>query len=222
LLVNFSVFVAESVQANDFYEGRTDGFAANEVLKIQQVRTSYKIVLDRNHLARAISDARAGDFQALHISAHGDDRGISLSDGDFVTWLDLAGLLIRFGGIPNKAKKILIVSSCMGGYVGLSKALEKRGVAFRFIFGSTANAGVGFTHSCLAWSILYNRFVELGRSRFDRAELRNTLNKINQVVSGDFVYRRWNGSVYLRYPGFATQPNKRPRRRTRNFRRSLS
>ena len=69
------MFVAESVQAEDFYEGRTDGFAANEVLKIQQVRTSYKIVLDKDHLERAIGDAHAGDFQALHISAHGDGRG---------------------------------------------------------------------------------------------------------------------------------------------------
>jgi hypothetical protein len=204
--MDFSVFVAESVQSVDFYEGRTDGFAANELLKIQQVRTSYKIVFDKDHLARAIGDARAGDFQVLHISAHGDNRGISLTDGNFVTWLDLAELLTTFGGVPNKAGRILVVSSCMGGYVGLSKALQKRKVAFRFLFGSTARAGVGFTHSCLAWSILYNRLVELGSSRFDLAELRTTLDKINYVVPGDFVYRRWSGSVYLRYPKFAIQP----------------
>jgi hypothetical protein len=94
----------------------------------------------------------------------------------------------------------------MGGYVGLSKALQKLGVAFQFIFGSTSSAGVGFTHSCLAWSILYNRLVEQGQSRFALPELRTTLDKINSVVPGDFVYRRWNGSVYLRYPRFAPQP----------------
>jgi len=204
--MDFSVFVAESVQAEDFYEGRTDGFAANEVLKIQQVRTSYKVVFDKYHLKRAIHDAQAGEFEVLHISAHGDDGGISLTDGNFVTWLELAGLLGTLGGVPDRARKILVISSCMGGYVGLSKALQKRGVAFRFIFGSTARAGVGFTHSCLAWSILYNRFAELGSSRFDLPELRITLDKINQVVPGDFVYRRWNGRVYLRYPRFAIQP----------------
>ncbi len=186
------VFVAESVKAEDFYEGRTDGFAANEILKIQQVRTSYKIVFDRNHLVRAIGDALAGDFQALHLSAHGDERGISLTDSDFVTWLEPAELLRRLGGNPNKARPI-------GSWLFQ--------VAWaRFIFGSTAIGGVGFTHSCLAWSILYNRFVELGSSRFDRAELRTTLDKINQVVPGDVVYRRWNGTVYLRYPRFAAQP----------------
>ncbi|SRR5712691_184559 len=100
------VFVAESVKAEDFYEGRTDGFAANEILKIQQVRTSYKIVFDRNHLVRAIGDALAGDFQALHLSAHGDERGISLTDSDFVTWLEPAELLRRLGGNPNKARPI--------------------------------------------------------------------------------------------------------------------
>src|SRR5580704_6197426 len=142
--MDFSVFVAASVQSVDFYEGRTDGFAANELLKIQQVRTSYKIVFDKDHLARAIGDARAGDFQVLHISAHGDNRGISLTDGNFVTWLDLAELLTTFGGVPNKAGRILVVSSCMGGYVGLSKALQKRKVAFRFLFGSTARAGSRF------------------------------------------------------------------------------
>jgi hypothetical protein len=202
----FSVFIAESVRAEDFYEGRTDGFAANEVLKIQQVRTSYKIIFDKAHLVRAIHDAFDGGFEVLHISAHGNQAGISLSNGKFVTWLDLASLLRIFGGTPKKAHRILVVSSCMGGYVGLSKALQERLVAFRFIFGSTANRGVGFTHSCLAWSILYNRFVELESQRFNRAELRTTLDSVNKVVPGDFVYRRWNGAVYLRYPRFAPQP----------------
>jgi hypothetical protein len=204
--VSFSVFIAESVQADDFYEGRTDGFAANEVLKIQQVRTSYEIVFDIDHLVRAVNDAVAGDYEVLHLSAHGNDSGITLTDRGIVTWLDLAEIVKSFGGSRRGPDKVLVVSSCMGGYVGLSKALQKVGVAFRFIFGSTANTGVGFTHSCLACSILYNRFVELGSSRFVLRELRMTLDKINQVVPGDFVYRRWNGTVYLRYPRFAAQP----------------
>jgi hypothetical protein len=204
--VAFSVFLAEAVGAEDFYEGRTDGFAANEVLKIQQVRSSYRIVFDVAHLSRTIADATSGDYDVLHISAHGDDTGISLTNGDFVSWYDLARMLKPFGGVADKPNKILVVSSCMGGYVGLSKALQKRGVAFRFIFGSTARSGVGFTHSCIAWSIPYNRFVELGSRRFTLTELRTTLDRINQVVPGDFVYRRWNGSVYLHYPRFADQP----------------
>jgi hypothetical protein len=204
--MEFSVFIAESVQPEDFYDGRTDGFAANEVLKIQQVRTAYKIVVDRKHLVRAMEDAPSGSFQVLHISAHGSDEGIELTDGDFVTWLDLSRLLRPFASVSIQPKKVLVVSSCMGGYVGLSKALQKLEVAFRFIFGSTSSKGVGFTHCCLAWSILYNRLVEQGDARYEIGELRATLDKINQVVPGDFVYRRWNGSVYLRYPGFATRP----------------
>lgn len=191
-----SVLIAESVGAEDFYFNRTDGFAANEVLRIQQVRSRYRIAFDRKSLNRAILEADRDDYGILHISCHGDDEQIGLTDGTAINWPDLAGDLLPFAN----SDRALVLSSCSGGYVGVTKAFQKAGVAFQYVFGSTSPAGVGFTDSCLAWSILYSQIVEHG---FSRPALRSTLDKINAVVPGDFVYRRWNGSRYLHYPSFA-------------------
>ena len=51
------IFIAESVSAEDFYEGRVDGYAANEVLKIQGVSTIYRMVLTRTLLDASVREA---------------------------------------------------------------------------------------------------------------------------------------------------------------------
>ncbi len=193
---HLSVMIAESVGPKDSYVRRTDGFAANEVLQIQQVRTQYRIVLDLPRLIRAIAQARIGNFQVFHLSCHGNDDGILLSDGTAVNWLKLGKLMRKYANLNRS----LVLSCCSGGYVGVTKALQKEDVFFGYVFGSTAKEGVGFTDSCLAWSVLYSQIYEHG---FSRVELRKTLDKINVVVPGKFLYRRGNGSQYLRYPVFA-------------------
>jgi len=193
-----SVLIAESVSRDDFYDRRTDGYAANEILRIQQVRSDYRLVLDRRLLVRAVNSAAAQNFTVFHLSCHGDDDGILLADEDFVDWLNL-GVLLRGYARMDRA---LVLSCCSGGYVGVTKAFEKSGVFFGYVFGSTSVSGVGFTDCCLAWSILYSQILEYGLSA---ANLRKTLDKINYAVPGDFSYRRWDGQTYLHYPAFAAR-----------------
>lgn len=191
-----SVLIAESVSSEDFYFHRTDGFAANEVLRIQQVRTQYRLAFDRESLRRAIKEAASDDYRLLHLSCHGNDDEVVLTDGASIDWLDLADELRPYARLDRS----LVLSSCSGGYVGVTKALQKAGVVFGYVFGSTSSEGVGFTDSCLAWSVLYSQIIKHG---FSRQDLKATLGKINAVVPGDFVYRRWNGLRYLVYPRFA-------------------
>jgi hypothetical protein len=98
--------------------------------------------------------------------------------------------------------RALVLSCCSGGYVGVTKAFTKNNIIFGHVFGSTSEGGVGFTDSCLAWSILYSQIYEHG---FSAANLRKTLDKINYAVPGDFSYRRWDGQTYLHYPAFAAR-----------------
>jgi len=195
---SLSVMIAESVGRKDFYIGQTDGYAANEVLRIQQVRAAYRVVLDKPRLIRAIAEACILNMKILHLSCHGDDDGIVLTDGTEIDWLSLGKLLRRYARLDRS----LVLSCCSGGYVGVTKAFQKEAVIFGHVFGSTAEEGVGFTDSCLAWSILYNQIYEHG---FARSDLRRTMDKINFAVPGEFLYRRWNGSRYLRYPTFGAR-----------------
>ena len=89
------------------------------------------------------------------------------------------------------------MATCQGGHRRLTRALAKEGVVFGWVFGSTADEGVTFSDSCLAWSILYNRLVDHG---FHMTGLKTALGAINAAIDGDFVYRRWDGGRYRRFP----------------------
>lgn len=187
-----SVFIAESVAPEDYYLRRVDGHAANEILKIRDLRTEYRIVMTQTLLKRAVKEAVDGQYEVFHFSSHGDDDGVGLSDGTSIDWMSFAEILKPFAGTT----KVLVMSSCQGGAAALTKALVKKGARFGWVFGSTANI-VYFAESCLAWSILYNRLADDG---FSRSALKKTLKVINTALDGDFVYRRWDGTQYLRYP----------------------
>lgn len=197
-MADLSVLIAESLDPDDFYNRRLDGYAANEVLRIQDVRSSYRIVLDKRRLQKSIAEAADGRFMVYHLSCHGNDDGITLADNCFLPWLEFARLMADYA----TQDRMLVLSCCSGGYVAVTKALVKAGCTFGYVFGSSADTGVGYTDSCLAWSILYSRFVESG---FATSELRQTIDKINFVVPGSFVYRRWNGRKYLHYRTFASR-----------------
>lgn len=192
-----SVFIAESVSSSDFYAGRTDGHAAKEVVRLHQIRCEYRVVLDRIHLKKAVQEALKDDFGVFHLSCHGDDDGIRLSDGEDLGWSALAAILKPLAS----EKRLLVMASCSGGYAGLATELRKAQAIFGYVFGSTAEAGVSFTHSCLAWSVLYNRLIE---GQFHKKGIKKTIDGINGIVAGDFVYRRWDGTQYLHYPPRAT------------------
>lgn len=154
--------------------------------------TEYRIAYTRPLLERAIGEASDGDYQVLHFSAHGDDDGPRLTDGSDLSWREFAQVVAPAAG----RDKALVMATCQGGHRRLTRALAKEGVVFGWVFGSLAET-VTFSDSCLAWSILYNRLVDHG---FHTTGLKTSLDAINAAIEGDFVYRRWDGGRYRRFP----------------------
>lgn len=187
-----SVYIIESLDPEDFYKRRLDGHAANEMLRILGTETEYRIAFTRPLVERAIAEAAAGDFEVLHFSSHGANDGVQLTNGKNLSWAEFVEMIKPASG----PKKALVMATCGGGDRELTKALTAAGVLFGWVFGSTAKK-VAFSDSCLAWSILYNRLYDHG---FRRKHLMTTLEAINAMIVGDFVYRRWNGKKYLYYP----------------------
>jgi hypothetical protein len=130
------------------------------------------------------------------LSCHGDESGVELSDGDALTWAELAEVLKPLA----QSDRLLVMASCSGGNPGLTRALALAGATYGYVFGSNTDPkiGVSFTHSCLAWSVLYNGLIEKGVTP---QSARTSINRMNEVVKGDFVYRRWDGKAFRRYAG---------------------
>jgi hypothetical protein len=142
-------------------------------------------------LKRAVEEAHEGNFSIFHLSCHGDEHGLGLTDGTTIDWSEFANLMSPFAD----ETRMLVLASCFAGVPGVSRAFRKEGVVFGWIFGS--RKGVGHTHSCLAWSVLY--YSRLAEGSRKRAQMKLTLDKINAAVRGDFMYRRWDQVKYVRY-----------------------
>jgi hypothetical protein len=189
------IFIAESVGPEDFYEGTLDGFAANEVLKVRGIRSWYRPALNQAMLVRAIDEATRRDATVFHLSCHGNEEGVVLADDTPLPWDELAELFQPFA----TESRLLVNSSCGGGHGGCANAFQKASNRFGYICGSTADI-VDFQDSCIAWSILYN--VIANAENTSPPTMRSAIEKINAVVAGDFVYRRWDSRLgkYRYYP----------------------
>jgi hypothetical protein len=57
------------------------------------VQNQLRMVLDLDFFQEAIRDAAAHEFDVLHLSCHGDDRGIALCDNSQPSWDEFAKVL---------------------------------------------------------------------------------------------------------------------------------
>jgi hypothetical protein len=159
----------------------------------------YRIVFKREMLRRGIVDAVAFGTDIFHLSCHGDEDGVQLTDGTCLSWAELAD---EFAPLAAP-ERILVNSSCGGGHVAMAKAFGEAGSRFGYVCGSTTKTAA-YHDLCLAWSILYN--VPANHEAADGEKLRDAFKdamaKINGVVQGDFVYRRWDEEKghYRRFP----------------------
>lgn len=94
----------------------------------------------------------------------------------------------------------LILSSCIGGDHGIARAFEECKQRPDVIFGAEANEDehlLTFPGACVSWPILYTALATKGMSP---DAFRDAVNKMNKVTTHRFVYRRWDGKKYRRYP----------------------
>lgn len=161
---SFFVYVIESPSPGDLFEERSERGLLKEALRLSGVPAVMRMVIDRRSLERALKDdirevflrrnaklqekGKPFEVPIVHISAHGNESGIRLSDGSDVSWTDLGDLLRPFSKLI-KGKLILSLSSCQG-LAAKVLAREVASCPFRAIVGhdgkpNWSDAAVGFT-----------------------------------------------------------------------------
>jgi hypothetical protein len=186
------VFIIESNYPKDFYAGRLDGVITAQLLGLLGATTKLKYALDLVHFKKSIKEASRGGYDVLHISCHGGDDGIALSNNEQLDWTQFAACLQEHGSCP----KALVMSSCCGASTGVGTAFSRVTVKPNIIFGSTDERS--FDEYAVAWAILYKEF----RDGVSREAAQSALKKICSSVHGEFRYRRWSDDEekYLIFP----------------------
>ncbi len=218
------VFILESPNPVDLLENRGERSSLESVCNLFGYDSAAFLLTNRSELEKALMYVRevgafSGDLTGngvaplfIHISAHGDDNGISIGP-DFVEWPDLAKLVVRmysrlgqYGG-----PVILVLSSCGSKGQSLtrwwtkfsSKLREERGLNFVppeyvFVF---SDEEIDWRDSVVTWTIFYRKASELDFS--SRSHVQQLLKQVARSGFGKLMYfrldveekkyKRWGG-----------------------------
>ena len=126
------VHIVESPGPLDLLDGRTEGRVLSEALSLAGINHRYNLVVDRKTLILALRDrisTASNDFQSapiVHLSMHGEVRGLALTNGDFITWVDLREILTPLLQAMNGGL-LLTLSACESGH-GIQMAMHTEAI----------------------------------------------------------------------------------------------
>lgn len=79
--VEIKTFVAESVFPEDFYKRQWEGDVVEEIVRLVDGKTSYRIVINASLLRRAIKNASENAYDIFHLSADSPDTLATKASG---------------------------------------------------------------------------------------------------------------------------------------------
>ena len=170
-----------------------DGHVTQALTKLLGVKSDLLYALDKPHFEKAIARAAADDYDVVHLSCHGDDVGIALTDSELIDWPHFAKLFRTHKCNPHA----LVMSSCCGATDDIANEFEKVSHGPYIIFGSTDERN--YNEYAVAWTILYNLFKTKGVHRGVAME---ALRAIRAVAHNNFRYLRWHDEKkeFVQYP----------------------
>ncbi len=122
------VYIVESPNPQDLMENRCEGHTLGSFLALAGIEYRYTLTVNKAVFVDAIQQKlRAEAFRLnmlpiLHISAHGNEYGIELTDGSFIFWTELGQLLKPAHDISNTGL-IVCLSACSGAF-GTQMAMQ--------------------------------------------------------------------------------------------------
>lgn len=198
-MANGFVYVIESPSDKDLLDGRTEGRSLCEALRLAEIPHWYSLVTTATTLEQSLGprlvDAlgRFNQPPIIHMSMHGNNDGVALTNGQFLPWENLRTLLAPLTNAMNGGL-LICMSSCFGG-AGCRMAMhEEKDLPFWALVGNAdsalwADAGV-------AYITFYHLFfkdvpVELCVERMRLASGDNNF----MVFSGRAVKADWAGHM---------------------------
>lgn len=158
-MLNAFVYIIESPSDMDLLDSRTEGRTLCGALDLAGIKHSYSLVTSKNAFIKAISEKLVEFIQChnslpiLHFSMHGNDNGISLTDGEFISWEDLRFMLKELmdfmqGGL------LICMSSCQGSSAMMMAMNEDSGHPFGVLIGNKTTAN--WTDAAVAFVTFYH------------------------------------------------------------------
>ncbi|KTG21236.1 hypothetical protein AUR67_07815 [Pseudoalteromonas sp. XI10] len=143
------ILIIESRGALDHFDDRYEAATLKDVLNLQRVRAKHVEVVNKEYLAKALKLAENVNINYVHISAHGCDKGIELTDGDFISWKEFDEL-----AWPYLKGVCICFSSCSVG-LGANELFKYHRTFCNAIVAPTREISWG--EGIVAFSAFYHR-----------------------------------------------------------------
>ncbi len=160
--LNFFVFVIESPSASDLYHRRSEGDVIKQAVALNGIHCVVKTAISLEAFNACLKlgiveemQAHKGFLPLLHISAHGNQDGIQLSDGHMMQWQELKELLKPL----NKAlggSLVVCMSSCEG-YAGIKMAMDTDETEAPYLALIGCNAKPTWGETTIGFATLYHQ-----------------------------------------------------------------
>jgi hypothetical protein len=118
--VKFFVFVIESPSDHDLYNDISEGDILKEAIKLDRISCVKKVTITRIAFEACLKfgirdemGLHQGQIPIIHISCHGAESGIQLSNNEVINWEELSKLLAPLNKALN-GSLLLCMSSCKG------------------------------------------------------------------------------------------------------------
>lgn len=160
--LHFFVFVIESPSAADLYNRRSEGNIIRQAVELNGITCVVKTAISLQAfdacLKIGLAEAMAslpGFIPILHISAHGSDEGIQLSDRTIILWHELRD---HFRPVNESFKNSLIVcmSSCKG-YSGVRMTMHPKDQHLPFFALVGCSDEPTWAETAVAYATLYHQ-----------------------------------------------------------------
>jgi hypothetical protein len=120
------VFIVDSQSPDDLYGGYTIGMALRDALNAIRIPTVYTLAINISNFTKTFKErlpqtiqhyrhiqTNRQIFPFIHLSMHGDNNGIVLTNGDFLTWSNLKEILLTPYPVMGH-EPYLCMASCNG------------------------------------------------------------------------------------------------------------
>ena len=160
--IQFFVFVIESPSAVDLYHRRSEGEIIRQAVELNGIKCVVKTAISLQAFNACLKvglveemSSRHGFMPLLHISAHGSNDGIQLSDGYTMPWDELREHL-RPVNEALDGSLVVCMSSCEG-YAGIRMAMtnDESPLPFFALIGCSEKPTWGET--AVAYATLYHQ-----------------------------------------------------------------
>jgi hypothetical protein len=173
-----TVHIIESPSPDDFLSDRREGPTLAAALKHAGIaavvytpvtKDSFTSVVEL--IAEHHSVQVEPEEVIVHLSAHGNDKGVGLTSKEMLGWPDLRGYLSYLNVVADGG--LLVVMSTCEGYKGVKMAHDKEPAPFRHLVGSDKK--FPWSDTVAAFVPFYHLVAKKGRKPEDGVEVINAI-----------------------------------------------